>query len=104
MKVETDRKELKLIDLPGFLKVKESLESKGYGTEWILETVDPDEFGAVFVTNGSMYKSGCQFFAGMWLDGGISSVHCYAHDRLLPGLMYDTTCGKDYGECPFRKR
>lgn len=29
---------MKLIDLPGFLKVKESLESKGCGTEWIMDS------------------------------------------------------------------
>lgn len=91
-------------DLPGFAEAREYLRSKGLPHDWIDKVITPDEPGAVFVKKGIPFeRSGCPEYEGIWLCGGFSSVQCRAHDGLLPGMMWDKTCGKNPEQCPFRK-
>lgn len=90
-------------DLPGFEEAREHLRSKGLPFAWVDRVVTPDEPGAVFVQKGIPFeRSNCPEYEGIWLCGGFSSVQCRAHAGLLPGMMWDTTCGKDPERCPFR--
>lgn len=92
-------------DLPGFEEERERLRNKGFPYGWIDKVVTPDEPGAVFVKKGVPFaRSDCPDCEGIWLSGGFSSVQCKAHDGLLPGMMWDKTCGKNKEQCPFRKQ
>ena len=93
-----------LWDLPGFAEARKRLRSKGFPFAWVDKVVTPDEPGAVFVKKGIPFeRSICPEYEGILLCGGFSSVQCRAHYGLLPGMMWDTTCGKDPERCPFRK-
>lgn len=92
-------------ELPGFKEIKERLRMKGLPFNWVDKVVHPDEPGAVFVEKGIPFeRSNCPNYEGIWLCGGFSSVKCRAHNDLLPGMMWDTTCGKKPEQCPLRKK
>lgn len=91
--------------LPGFAEAKARLEEKGYSAEWITETVDPNEAGAVFIPSRKrMYRSDCPYYKGYWLCGHIGSVECEAHAELIPGLQWDILCSKDFTKCKFYEK
>ena len=88
--------------LPGFAEVKARIEEKGYLSEWIMNTVDPNDPGAVFLPNGKkLYRSDCPNYKGYWLCGHVGSVKCEVCAELLPGLQWDIMCKKDYSKCKF---
>ena len=90
--------------LPGFAEVKTLIEEKGYKTDWIMQTVDPSEPGAIFIPNGKMtYKSDCPNYKGYWLCGHVGSVVCAACVKLLPGFQRELMCSRDYTKCVFYK-
>ena len=90
------------LNLPGFLEVRNRLESKGHPSGWITQVVDPGNPHAVYLQEGKpWYKSECPLYDGYWLHGGIGSVQCRGVDELLPGLILDTVCTKQYKQCQF---
>ena len=92
-------------ELPGFAEARERLRKDGRPSEWIDQTVDPQSPYALFEKDGKPnYKCNCPEYEGFWLDGGIGSVQCRAHDGLLPGLHFELTCRKDFEMCPFKRR
>ena len=88
--------------LPGFAEAKTRIEEKGYLSDWITKTVDPNEPGAVYLPNGKPnHKSDCPHYIGYWLCGHIGSVKCAKCSELLPGLQWGIMCSKDYSACKF---
>ena len=79
--------------------VRKYLLSQNLPVGWIIEVIDKNAFGAVYVKDGKpCYKSKCLFYRGFWLHGNMGSVEC---EKLLPGLQWDKVCSKEFSKCQF---
>lgn len=90
----------------GIQSVIDYLKGKGLPARWPTEVPDPNKFGTVFLPQGkgfSCYKSKCPSYEGYYLHGGISAVKCKTCPELLPGIVIEKMCRKDFTACPYYK-
>ena len=94
------------IDVLGIQSVIDNLKEKGLPARWPTQVPDPAAFGTLFLPKGkgfSCYKSACPSYEGFYLHGGIGAVKCKTCQELLPGIVIDKMCQKDYTACPYHK-
>ena len=88
----------------GIQAVIDNLTGKGLPARWPTQVPDPNAFGVVFLPFGkgfSCYKANCPSYEGYYLHGGISAVRCKTCPELLPGIVVDTKCRKNFTSCPY---
>lgn len=90
----------------GIQETIDVLKGKGLPARWPTEVPDPDAFGTLFLPYGkgfSCYKSQCTSYEGYYLCGGIGAVKCKTCPELLPGIVIEKMCQRDYTVCPYFK-
>ena len=87
----------------GIQQAVEYLQAKGLPGTWPTQVADPDDGGTFFLPKGKPYnKSDCHCYEGYYLDGISGAVQCSGAGELLPGIVWDNVCSKDYNLCPYR--
>lgn len=95
---ETDKWENLFPRLAG---LAEYYRRRGCPSEWVFDTVNPNDFGCVQVANGKYgHKSGCPYFECYYLHGHMSSVECKRITELIPGGVQHLYCESDFKNCP----
>ena len=85
--------------------IKQKLDETGWLSDWIKNV--PTTNGPVdyFLKKGKTkpgakcYLSECPHYNGYWL-ARLGAVDCRLVDNLLPGIIVDFTCSKNYKSCP----
>lgn len=92
------------MDELGIQKAIDYLKAKGLPAEWPTYVVDPSEEDVIYLPEGKpYYKSACPSYEGKYICGGFGSVRCRTAGELLPGIVWDNICSKDFRRCPFYK-
>lgn len=90
-------------------KIAETIErhkQRGLPFEWISKPADTTDPYTLYLKNGRLsngyraYPSICNQYLGLWLNGGMSAVHCSAVSFPLPGIVHDLYCKSNCAECP----
>ena len=95
---------LQYVEELGIQAVIDHLKSRGQPCEWPLCVADPEDKFVSFLPHGkgfNCYKSKCPHYEGYYLGGARSAVGCDACPDLLPGIVVDTMCTKDFTSCPY---
>lgn len=94
----------KYMDELGIRETIQYLQDKGLPADWPTGIVDPDGNGVCYLPEGKpWYKSECPHYEGYYLCGCIGTVRCSIAGELLPGIVWDKVCSKEYTKCPFYK-
>lgn len=94
------------MEILGIQAVINHLKERGLPARWPTRVPDPTAFGTLFLPKGkgfSCYKSECPSYEGYYLCGGTGAVKCKTCPELLPGIVIDTMCRKDFNACPYYK-
>ena len=101
---EKDPAWMQYINELGIQAVIDYLKGGGHPCGWPLYVADPSEKHVTFLPHGrgfSAYKSKCPNYEGYYLGGSRAAVKCTACPDLLPGIVVDTMCTKDFTACPY---
>ena len=92
------------MDELGIRKTIDYLIAMDKPAEWPLMLVDPSGAYVSYLPEGKpWYKCSCPCYEGYYLAGHIGSVKCRTAGELLPGVVWDNVCSKEYRKCPFYK-
>ena len=90
----------------GIQKAIDDLKTRGYPHEWPLKVANPEDKYTSFLPLGKgfrCYESPCPCYEGYYLDGLTGAVKCKGCPDLLPGVVCDTICKKEFTTCPYYK-
>lgn len=89
----------------GIQRAIEHLKAKGLPARWPTMVADPSDNSTFFLPKGKPHnKSDCPCYEGYYLDGLSGAVRCSGTGELLPGIVWNNVCSKEYGKCSFYKR
>ena len=91
----------------GIQQVIDNLKAKGLPARWPAQVADPNASYTFFHPFGkgfSCYKSDCPHYEGYYLDGIRGAVRCQKCPELLPGIVVDTMCRKNFEACPYYRK
>ena len=81
-----------------------NLESRGHPSGWVTKIFGEADGARFHPGGGKFHRSECPRYDGYWWAGGFGSVQCGASRGLLPGLVYENVCSKNYPGCPFYRK
>lgn len=89
----------------GIQQAVEHLQAKGLPAQWPTKVADPNDSSTFFLQKGKPYnKSNCPCYEGYYLDGLFGAVKCSGTGELLPGIVWDKVCSKNFNICPYFKK
>ena len=94
------------VEALGIQRVIDHLKAEGSPHEWPLMVANPEDKFTFFHPFGRgfrCYESPCPCYEGYYLDGLAGAVKCKGCPDLLPGVVCDTICKKEFTTCPYYK-
>lgn len=68
----------------------------------IRSIVDREAAGSHYNKYGlPINRSRCPLYKGYWCNDSYGSVQCAASSALLPDIVYQLACSRDYENCPY---
>lgn len=91
----------------GIQRVMDDLEKRGHPNQWPAKVADIESPFTFYHPGGkgfSCYRADCPNYEGYYLDGLCGGVKCKGCPEVLPGIVVDTMCRKNYELCPYFRR